>query len=153
VANFAERKQEIEDARDAFKTVQQVLVSLKDADDPHACLEAGRYYCLIKGEWDTGLPLLARCSDLRLRELAEEELREPNIGGDQLELADGWWELGGDDTSQQKALRLRAAHWYARARDTLPAGLFRVKAEMRLRQIKKEYGQSALDAAINGRAR
>ena len=75
------------------------------------------------------------------------------IGGDQLELADGWWELGGDDTSQQKALRLRAAHWYARARDTLPAGLFRVKAEMRLRQIKKEYGQSALDAAINGRAR
>ena len=67
-----------------------------------------------------------------------------------LELGDGWWELGERDKAYRKALHMRAAHWYAQAVKTLPSGLFRVKAEMRVQQVKREYGQDVAGSAISG---
>ncbi|MBM4094130.1 MAG: DUF1559 domain-containing protein [Planctomycetes bacterium] len=152
MANLAERRKEIDEARDAYQTVQQALVSVTNADDPATCLEAGRYYCFVKANWEIGLPLLAKGSDPRLRELAEAELRLPTIAAEQLQLGDGWWELGERDKAHRKALLTRAAHWYAQAVKTLPSGLFRVKAEMRVQQVKREYGQDAAGSAVSGRA-
>ena len=96
----------------AFKDVQRILMSAKDAEDPEGNLRVGQYYCLMRGEWDKGLPLLAKGSHTRLRELAEAEMAHPTIPADQLELADGWWELGTSDAAHQAALYRRAAFWY-----------------------------------------
>ncbi len=137
----------VEEARKAHKTIQRTMGSLADGDDPAANLTVGRYYCLMRGEWDKGLPLLAKGSDPELKQLAESELRRPTIAADQLALADGWWQLGEEDLTRQKVLRLRAVYWYQQALPQLPQSLWKVKAEMRVQQAKREYGDGALAAA------
>jgi hypothetical protein len=71
-------------------------------------------------------------------------LKNPTIAADQLTLADGWWTCGEKNTEHQKSCRLRAALWYSRACNGLPAGLWRAKAEMRLNEVKRTYGAAAL---------
>jgi hypothetical protein len=144
--NLEQQSQLIDDARRAFESVRRTIAALDDADDPDANLEVGRYYCLMQGAWDKGLPLLAKGSDLRLKQLAEDELRNSMDPRDQLELADGWWKLGETDPPRQRVLRLRAAYWYSRALNVLPRGLWRTKAQMRLDEVKREYGPAALAA-------
>ena len=92
-----------------------------------------------------GCPLLARCSDMVLRDLAERELKLPTIPIDQLELADGWWMLAEKRDAHEKALQLRAAYWYLQALSELPHGLHRVKAEMRVRQAEDKYGKEEVN--------
>jgi len=123
-----------------FREVQRVLKSAKTADDPAGNLRVGRYYCLVRGQWDEGVPLLAQSNDPHLRELAELELRNPTIPADQLVLADGWWELAAVDQTQRAAYCRRAAYWYARALPELPTGLWRAKADMRLKECRRLYG-------------
>ncbi len=130
----------------AFADVQRILRSAQDADDPEGSLRVGRYYGLLRGEWDKGLPLLARGSHARLRELAEADLANPTIPEEQLQLADGWWEQGTTDETCQAALYARAAFWYQRALPALPTGLWRAKAEMRLQAYRRLYGHR--DAAV-----
>ena len=61
----------------AQKTWQEFLAAEKTLqlkpDDPAASLIAGRWYCLQRGDWERGLPCLARSSDSRLSELARRE--------------------------------------------------------------------------------
>ena len=40
-------------------------------DNPSACLVEGRYRCFYEGDWESGLPLLAKADDMQLSELAE----------------------------------------------------------------------------------
>ena len=120
---------------------------MQEDDDPKANLEVGRYYCLIRGEWAKGLPLLAQSQHPQLQELAEADLRGPTQAADQMELADGWWELADTNAPYRKALRLRGAHWYQQALQILPPGLLKIKAELRLEQMTEEYGDDALAGA------
>ncbi len=142
--SLAQQKNLVGEARRAYKAIQRTITSLEDADDPAANLKVGRYYCLVRGEWDKGLPLLAKGNDPQLKELADAELRQPTIAADQLKLAEGWWQVGEEDSARQKVLRLRAVHWYQRALEQLPQGLWKIKAEMRVKQAKQEYGQQAV---------
>ena len=57
----------VADCQKAFKDVQRILTSTQDADDPEGNLRVGRYYCLIRGDWDRGLPLLAKGCHAQLR--------------------------------------------------------------------------------------
>lgn len=142
-------KSVVDEAHRAYRTIRRTLATLQQDDDPKANLEVGRYYCLIRGEWDKGLPLLAQSQHPRLKELAEIDLRAPAQAAAQLELADGWWELGDDDAPYRKSLRLRASHWYQQALQKLPPGLLKIKAELRLKQVREQYGEDAL-ASVTG---
>ncbi len=139
------RKYQVRDARKAYAAMRRVVETMASDDDPAANLEVGRYYCLVKADWSKGLPLLARCNDMVLRDLAERELKLPTIPIDQLELADGWWILAEKRDAHEKALQLRAAYWYLQALSELPHGLHRVKAEMRVRQAEDKYGKEEVD--------
>ena len=76
-ANALQQQAErVEESQKALRDVQRVLATLTDKDDPDAHLRVGRYYCFTKGDWEKGLPMLAKGSDTRLQRLAEEELRE-----------------------------------------------------------------------------
>lgn len=46
----------------------------KSPDDAEASLQVGRHLCLVKGDWDAGLPLLAKGKDKSLADLAQSEL-------------------------------------------------------------------------------
>jgi hypothetical protein len=127
--------------------------SLSNSEDPRASREVGEYYCLVKGEWEKGLPLLVKGNDDNLKGLAEQELATPTIAVDRLTLADGWWNCGEKNVDHQKSCRLRAALWYSRALLELPNGLWRAKAEMRLNEIKRLYGAAALPTDVKTAAR
>lgn len=134
----------VSDCERAFKDVRRALTAATDTDDPEANLRVGRYYCFVQGQWEKGLPLLARGSNTgsntQLQQLAEADLRQPTIPADQLKLADGWWDLAADDPAYEAALCGRAAYWYERALPELPNGLWRAKAEMRIREHRRSTG-------------
>ncbi len=88
---------------------------LKNPKAPEASLEMGKYYALIKGDWDRGLPLLAQGSKNALQSFAKIDMDEKATP---LSKADTWRFYGSkstlDKTMATHAL-LRAYHWYQEA--------------------------------------
>jgi hypothetical protein len=104
------------------------------ADDPQSNLTVGSYYCFVKRRWEDGLPMLARGSNARLAHVAQCELVSPQSSEEQVAMADRWWNLAESGGRFEEAMRDRAAYWYALALPNLPAGIQRVKAELRVQQ-------------------
>jgi hypothetical protein len=101
-----------------------------------ANLTAGRYECLVIGDWESGLRKLAAGSDASLRGVATKDLAAPTDADAQAAVGDGWWELALDEAGPgQVNLYRRAAWWYEKAL-TQATGLLRTKLEKRLDTIK-----------------
>ena len=100
----------------------------KNRDDAAANLAVGKFYCFSKGDWEKGLPLLARGADAALKSVAEKEQANPNTAEERLGLADQWWQLadgrrgrreGSHATPRRNGIGRRSpisAGWAARAR-------------------------------------
>ncbi len=124
-------------------------------EDPEANLTAGRFYCFIKGDWKTGLPHLAKASDLGLRVLAGKELAAaPAQADDQLVLADGWWDVGQSEEGVAKLAVLRhAKSWYSKADLLVTEALNKAKIGKRLDEIAKFEGEKSLAATSRSAVR
>ncbi len=133
IGRAAAQTREVEKASRAFRKVQAALETLKTSPaDPEANLAAGRYLCLVKGQWDKGTSMLALGSDAKLKTLAERELRGAADAAAQLALADGWWDLAEqEEGAARQRLQDHAADWYRRALPQL-TGLDKTKAEKRI---------------------
>ncbi|MDY0171175.1 MAG: terpene cyclase/mutase family protein, partial [Thermoguttaceae bacterium] len=130
------RHRGVEAIAKAYADIQNALKVLDaNPDDPNANVVVGRYYCLLRGDWERGLPMLALGSDRKLRTLAIKELEKPGTSDEQVRLADDWWDLSSafGDTPEQHLLG-RAAHWYRLAQPTL-AGLVKMKVDKRLEEL------------------
>ena len=130
---LSERAEKLRQAHKGVDAAQRKLVN--DPNDPDANLAVGRYKCLVKQDWQAGLPFLAKGSDEALRALAQWELAPPLQAVEQVKLADAWWDLaelrqGAKDNSEEKALRERAAYWYRLAMPGL-SGVSLAKAQTR----------------------
>ena len=127
------RNREVEKAGRMHRKVKIALESLeRNPGDPEANLTVGRYLCLVKGEWEKGLAMLALGSDDELKALAVKELEGASEPAAQAALGDGWWDLAQKEEGPGKArFEERARHWYGKA---LPAlkGLVKAKVEKRL---------------------
>jgi phytoene dehydrogenase-like protein len=117
--------------RESLAAVSQLA---SDPDDPDASLAVGSYYCFAKRRWEDGLAMLARGSDARLAEVATQELRQPTSADEKLAVADYWWVLAQQNAKFRSAMQARAAHWYTEALAQLPAGVQKIKAEVRIRE-------------------
>ena len=105
--------------------------------DPEANLALGKLYCLDRGDWDKGIPMLALGNNAELRRLAEKEHEKPLDSASMLDLGDGWWDLAQKNATQEKtAILARAAFWYRSAQPRL-SGLSQVKVEKRLTEISE----------------
>lgn len=136
---------ELRHACEAAKAARTTLES--KPDDPDANLAAGQFACFVQGDWPRGLPMLALGSDAGLKELAIQELNPPTTAAEQVQLADGWWNLAATEKGLvQRNLLARAGVWYRKA---LPSesGLARVKIEKRLAEIPSDAGRETSDAA------
>src|SRR6185295_177300 len=90
------------------------------------------YMCLLKGDWQRGLPSLARSPDAALKAIAEKELANPTEADKQAELGNLWWNLAEANTTTQKPqMAARAREWYVKALPGL-AGLEKAKIEKRI---------------------
>jgi hypothetical protein len=147
VAALATRNKEL---AAAFQQFQEAWVTLKSSpDDADANLTVGKYLCLTKGQWERGLPYLAKGSDKELRATARMETpAPPTAGNDQVNLADAWWDLGQLRRGPQRTQLLRhAAAWYEKAHEAVQGGLLRTKIEKRLDEIADLEAAASFDPA------
>jgi hypothetical protein len=111
------RKKEVDNmaaASERVKDSQAVLA--KNGNDPTANLTVGRYYCLVKGDWEKGLPLLAKSDDPALNALAMMESKGAPLPTDQMTLGDKWWEQSNkEEGTLKERLQERSAYWYRKA--------------------------------------
>ena len=125
------KTREIDALKARFTAVQKALDTLEtDPADADANLKAGQWLCLVKGQWDRGLPMLAKGSNKALAELARQDLGTHGEAKKQVAVADAWWNLGEKEPANKAALQDRARHWYQLAMPKL-AGLDKARAEKR----------------------
>lgn len=100
-----------------YKRINLSLKTLEqNPEDPEANQQVGIFYCLHKGDWERGLPLLSASNDATLKRIAQAELAKPTEPTKQAALGDDWWEFAG---KQRRANvippRRRAKYWYTKA--------------------------------------
>lgn len=102
------------------------------AADSEAEETVGRYLCLIRQNWDKGLPHLAKGTDAELKTAAAFDMQTTPDAVAQAGTAEAWWNVvdkrKGSDKQQ---LMPRVAYWYEKAMPGL-SGLTKVTAEKRL---------------------
>jgi hypothetical protein len=126
------REKDLDAVRSAAERLSKQFDKLKNQpDDPAANLAAGRFLCLMKGDWDRGLVMLAKGSDPILKAVATRDLGMPD-GEAAYELGDELWNLSDMEplALSKTRLRARAVFWFKRAMPRL-AGLSKNVAEPR----------------------
>ncbi|HWE03276.1 MAG TPA: family 16 glycoside hydrolase [Tepidisphaeraceae bacterium] len=82
---------QLEVARNRYQPFADKLKA--SPNDAVANFEVGAYYALKLGQWERGLPFLARGENAEVRTLAALELSKPEKTEDLLRLGNGWWNL------------------------------------------------------------
>jgi hypothetical protein len=143
LASYSVRSKDIVRYRADFAKVTEALATLeKKPADADANELAGKYYCLAKGSWDKGLPLLAQAKDTKLKELAEKDAAGPDTAQAQMEMGDAWYELANGkefDSGYKAHTQLRALFWYEQAVGGL-TGLTKTKVEKSVTELDKAVG-------------
>ena len=116
------------------KAALELLTTMPD--DAGAKATAGQFKCLVKNDWEHGLPLLLDGADGEFKSLAERDQAAQTAGANvQYDIADEWWNLGEKYLQRARiACRTRAAYWYKLAAPRL-TGLPKTLAEKRLEEI------------------
>jgi WD40 repeat protein len=137
LSNVKKRNEEVKLLQKEQERVKPFLQKLKDKeDDAEANGEVGKYYCLLRGLWGKGLPLLAKGPDGALKTLAGKDLANPKATKAQVALGDSWWDLSEKQKPpMQWRLQERAAHWYEQALPDL-TGLAKIRLEKRLEEVR-----------------
>jgi hypothetical protein len=133
-----DRGKQIDAAAKEFDALKDAFATLKDKpDDADACFKVGRFYGALKGDWDRGLPYLAKGGDEKWKALARRDLENPGKADAQAGVGDDWWDLADAEAGVAKdQLRLRAAYWYKQAAPTL-TGISQSKVEKRMKDLDK----------------
>ena len=137
----AKRKiQEVAWARSEHDRAKAALETLTtNADDRDAKSAAGRFRCLVKGDWERGLAMLIDGSDAQFRALAAADLSAATADAlAKARAGDQWWELGEKLPARARTCcRDRAAHWYRQCVAKLE-GFTRTATEKRLELLERD---------------
>ena len=150
------RENDLRETRIAYQRITDHVHTLVRApEDPAANAAVGRYYLLIKRDWDRGLPMVARGDNAELRKLAAADLAQPTEAEALVAVGDHWWDFAEKlsvDTERASA-RIRARHWYEAAQPSLGASLQKIRVEKRVAEIKREQDKAdgKLPAALGRR--
>ncbi|HLY11673.1 MAG TPA: hypothetical protein VKW04_20400 [Planctomycetota bacterium] len=133
VNRAAAKGKEIADLKARFEKLRKARETLAtDPLDGASNHLLGIFLCVVKGEWDQGLPLLAKSPDPVYGPLALKELSSPQDPTAQVGIADAWWDLSERESGPSKdRLKERAGLWYSRALPGL-SGLSKTKVERRI---------------------
>lgn len=137
ISRAAAKAREVAEAKAGLEKSKKAREALaKNPDDAAANLEYGLFLCMVRNQWDKGLPHLARGTEGPFRTAATRELGGPEAAADQAALGDLWWDLAEKEKEPTKgSARARAATWYDRSIAGLD-GLARVRAEKRWTEIE-----------------
>ena len=117
VSLVAMAQAQLAESREGQQELQKALEATKklatDPEDAQANLMAGRFLCFRRGDWEQGLPMLAKGADADLKALAAKEAAAPTDAASQIKLAEAWWMAGEKQPGRNKSLlRRRSMHWY-----------------------------------------
>jgi hypothetical protein len=119
-----------EKAADAVKPLVDRLAA--DPNDREAASELGRIRCFREGNWEAGLPLLAKGADADLAAIAKLELVPDATAAARVKLGDAWWAYAEKQKGDGAvAAETRGREHYAIALNDL-SGLDKVRIEKRL---------------------
>ena len=151
---FLARHSELKQLQTQWAAIAKAKSALeKTPDDEVANGTYGRYLCLLAGNWEKGLPLLAKGTDSTLSKAAQQELQKQATPEEQLSLADTWWTAGQSESGIAKQnLLLQAKVNYEKAANELK-GLSRTKADQRVDVITKLYPNEVQRQVQNARGK
>ena len=143
-ARAGSKTKEAYDRKDRFGRVKKARETLATSpEDPAANLAVGQFECLVKGDWESGLPRLAKGPDSPLKSLATRDLAGAKDAAERATLGDGWWDQSEKETTAAKAnLRARAQHWYEQAAPEI-SGLSKVRLLKRLGELRMDKFKGA----------
>ena len=127
ISQLAKEREEAEKGKHALA---------ENPDDPRANLSVGRFLCFEKGDWENGLPHLAKGSHEGLRDAAGRELTKPQGSKARAAVADAWSALAGREKAglDKRRYEARARTWYERALEDA-TGLLKLKIQKRLEAL------------------
>ena len=130
VTRLRKRAMFLKNTIDVVKEQRKLLAV--DPSDKKANRVVGKYYAFFHGHWSRGLPLLARCDDEQIKNLALAELKSDGSADKLAKAADGWWDLAKKEKSAMRDHILNhAVKLYRHAMPRL-AGYAKTKALKRL---------------------
>jgi WD40 repeat protein len=116
VSSMRKKREEIARSQKEFARWQPFFDKLaKNPKDADANLEMGKYYALVKGNWERGLPLLAEAPKGALRALSRSDYAGPETEKTRRIVALGWYQFAtGEQTdpAMKTQALLRSFHWY-----------------------------------------
>jgi len=136
VAEMTKGKKEVERLLKRKEAVKKAVEEVKtDPANAAANQTIGEWFCFVAGQWDKGVPLLAKASDEKLAAAAQQEAANPADPDGQIALADRWWGIAdGYEGTEKERIRERATHWYQKASPQL-SGIARTRVEKRLNDL------------------
>ena len=133
-------------AQKEFSTAKESLDMYRnDPENVDAGAAWGRFLCFIKGDWGTGLPLIAVGGSEEVRAAAKLDLRGADGYSQQVAIADSWWALSRRARgSYRQGAQDRAVDWYKQAFEVMPDSLDRMHVKNRIQEAEDEEGRSPL---------
>lgn len=129
----------IRDAEKVGKERDAILEKLAaNPGDPELCLEAGSYFCFKAGDWEKGLPLLAKGSDAELARLAKDDLAAAGSAARAAALGDAWWTWAEKHRGPLKAAGMIRASLAYETAVAAAQGLEKVRLEKRIKEAQAD---------------
>jgi hypothetical protein len=130
------KESEVQKITGAYRRIASDLATL-EADPVNAAANSavGRFYCFVKGDWATGVPMLALGGKDKLEALARVEISEDELSADdRVAAGDTLWKLASDPEHERyvDVLKERARFHYSKALPNVD-GLVKDKIEKRIR--------------------
>lgn len=106
----------------------------------------GRYLAFIKGDWASGIPLLAKGGNKTLMELSQLDLQGGTTAEQWISIADAWWEIAEKTRLgvYRQAAMDRAVVWYSQAYQVMPDSLDKVYVKTRMDSAQQSERSSPM---------
>jgi hypothetical protein len=116
------RAGQVRELTKAWTASQAAFETLESApDDAEASRTAGEFLCFFRGDWATGLPLLAAGDEPKLTAVAALDLAAPDDPQTQATLAEAWASAAGQlKEPARSAAHSRAVYWFEQALNSDP---------------------------------
>ncbi|TWT92803.1 DUF1559 family PulG-like putative transporter [Stieleria varia] len=120
------------------KAAEALSIYRNDPANVEAGAAFGRFLCFIKGDWGTGLPLIAEGGNEEVMEIAKLDLQGSKSYVDSVAIGDGWWNLSRRARgAYRQAAQDRAVAWYSNAYEVMPESLDRLHVKNRLDEAEE----------------
>lgn len=120
-----------------WNAVRGLLEELeKDPNHPTANYVYGRYLVVLEGDFQKGLPMLAKAEkNKEAQDAALMDLKNPTLPSEQLAVGEAWYQLAKKETKWPYHYYARAWAWYSKASPAL-RGDEKIRAENGLDDIR-----------------